>query len=80
MSLPTLHIYPAFGPGHGTPRVYTITVEYAEFLEEAVTRLARAGGLVPLSRDQVFGTVFYPSVRERFADIIVHSDILHPSL
>lgn len=77
---PTLHIYPAFGPGYGTPRVYTITVDYHESVEDAVGRLARAGGLVPLSRDQVFNTVFYPSVRERYDDIVVHSDILHPSL
>lgn len=77
---PTLHIYPAFGPGYGTPRVYAITVDYHEFVEDAVGRLARAGGLVPLSRDAVFDTVFYPSVRERYDDIVVHSDILHPSL
>jgi hypothetical protein len=77
---PVLHIYPAFGPGFGTPRVYTVTVEAHEFIEDAVARLARNGGLVPLSRDQVFSTVFYPSVRDRYADIRVHSDILHPSL
>ena len=77
---PVLHIYPAFGPGLGTPRVYTITVEAHEFIEDAVGRLARSGGLVALSRDHVFDTVFYPSVRSRFEDIVVHSDILHPSL
>jgi hypothetical protein len=77
---PVLHIYPAFGPGFGTPRVYTVTVEAHEFIEDAVARLARNAGLVPLSRDHVFSTVFYPSVRDRYADIRVHSDILHPSL
>lgn len=78
--MPTLHIYPAFGPGYGTPRVYTITVEEWEFLEDAIVRTAANGGLVALSRDQVFDTVFYPAVRSRFADIVVHQDILHPSL
>lgn len=80
MSLPTLHIYPAFGAGSGTPRVYTFTVFPDESIADAVRRSVALGDVPALSRDDVFDTVFYPSVRARFADIIVHQDMLHPSM
>jgi len=75
--MPTLHIYPAYGPGYGTPRVYVITVPAGATVGDVLGLL---GTPAAHSRDHVFDAVSNPRFREKYADIVVHSDILHPAL
>lgn len=75
--MPTLHIYPAYGPGYGTPKVYVFTVPDGYKVGDM---LAVYGVPATHSRDHVFDAISNPRFRDRFADIVVHSDILHPAL
>jgi len=80
VALPTLHIYPAYGPGWGTPRVYAITVHDGETLGESLSRYAESQSLRPMPRDALFAVVYKEPLRSKFEDVVMHQDILHPAL
>ncbi len=72
-----LHIYPAYGPGFTTPRVYLVTTFAGQSVGDV---LADYGVPVSVSRDAVFESIAEPRFRDAYDDIVVHQDILHPSL
>ena len=76
MTKPTLHIYPAYGPGWATPKVYALTVSAGDTVGD---QLARA---VPqaIPRNDIFEAICEPRIRSRFDDIVLHNEILHPSM
>lgn len=73
----TLHIYPAYGPGYLTPKVYVLTVPEGSSVGDVI---ALRGLPATHSRDHVFDAISNSGLRAQYADIVVHSDILHPAL